>query len=62
MLFKILYLWIFSILFTLSSCSDNKKEREFDELDRMAQEITQPTQHQNIAEEDGMAETTADIR
>lgn len=60
--FKILYLWIFSLLLTLSSCNDNKKEREFDELDRMAQETTQPTQHQNIAEEEGVADATSDIR
>jgi PBP1b-binding outer membrane lipoprotein LpoB len=62
MLFKIWDLVIIACLLILAGCDDNKKEQEYDELDRMAKETTQPLEHQNIAEETGVLDAMVDIR
>lgn len=62
MLFKICDLVIFTFLFILLGCSDNNKEMEYEELDRMAKENTQPSQHQNIAEESPIIEGSSSLR
>lgn len=62
MLLKVLDLGVIALLLIFAGCDDNKKEREYDELDRMAKESTQPLEHQNIAEEVGGLESATDIR
>ena len=56
MLFKICPLGVFVSLLLCTACSDNKKEMEYDELDRMAKEKTESSENQAIAEKEGELE------